>query len=173
MNLKPIVDIVCRFEIEADAFICEIKLIAQYGRRDKGTGVLCNLTDGGEGLSGYVPPPEHRAKISATKRGKPRAITAATKEAARLHGDSMRGKKRVVTIAMREAARRNGDKLRGRIVPPETGAKISAAHTGRKASPETLAKRIGRKPSPETCAKIKESLLRHFAIKQVPTQHST
>jgi hypothetical protein len=30
----------------------EIELIAKYGRRDLGTGCLCNLTNGGEGKSG-------------------------------------------------------------------------------------------------------------------------
>lgn len=39
---------------EDDAFALEIDLIAQHGRRDKGTGTLVNLTDGGEGPSGRV-----------------------------------------------------------------------------------------------------------------------
>lgn len=39
---------------EAQAFELEKELIAKYGRRDKKTGILCNLTDGGEGASGYL-----------------------------------------------------------------------------------------------------------------------
>lgn len=39
---------------EAAAFRCEVELIAAYGRRDLGTGVLCNLTGGGEGAAGML-----------------------------------------------------------------------------------------------------------------------
>ena len=44
-----VVRIHCCFIEEWAAFDEEIKLIAEYGRRDLGTGTLCNLTEGGEG----------------------------------------------------------------------------------------------------------------------------
>lgn len=53
-GLNPQVAIIRRFDNEADAFQCEIALIAQYGRVNIGTGTLCNLTDGGEGCSGCL-----------------------------------------------------------------------------------------------------------------------
>lgn len=37
-----------------DACELEIFLISEYGRRDLGKGSLCNLTDGGEGSTGYT-----------------------------------------------------------------------------------------------------------------------
>lgn len=46
-----IVEIIKEFEVEEDAFVLECELISLYGRRDSG-GVLCNLTDGGEGACG-------------------------------------------------------------------------------------------------------------------------
>lgn len=54
---------------EEDAFALEKYCIALYGRVDAGTGILRNLTDGGEGASGAKRSPETRAKLAAQKRG--------------------------------------------------------------------------------------------------------
>ncbi len=39
---------------ERSAFRAECRLIAHFGRRPSGTGVLANLTDGGEGTAGHI-----------------------------------------------------------------------------------------------------------------------
>ena len=52
------------FPSEVDVIAAEIFLIAYYGRKDKGTGLLRNLTDGGEGACGYIPSNETRRKLS-------------------------------------------------------------------------------------------------------------
>lgn len=54
LNLKPLVEIVERFDSEQDAHNAEKELISYYGRRDLGLGPLLNLTDGGEGVCGLV-----------------------------------------------------------------------------------------------------------------------
>lgn len=47
----------------------EIEFIALYGRRNINTGILVNLTDGGEGNLGWIPTPEVREKISKANKG--------------------------------------------------------------------------------------------------------
>lgn len=62
---QVIVKIVYRTDVENLAFDKEIELIDKYGRVDKKTGILTNLTDGGEGTGGYIPTTEFR-KIRST-----------------------------------------------------------------------------------------------------------
>jgi hypothetical protein len=51
---------------EEEAFKHEIYMIAVFGRKDNGTGILHNMTDGGDGVSGLIVTEEHRKKISAS-----------------------------------------------------------------------------------------------------------
>ena len=53
---------------EEDAFSLEKSQIKEYGRIDNGTGCLRNLTDGGEGPSGYKFTEEQCAKNSAARK---------------------------------------------------------------------------------------------------------
>ena len=55
---------------EEEAFKHEIYMIAVFGRKDLGTGILRNKTDGGEGPSGAVMSKETRRKISEAQKGK-------------------------------------------------------------------------------------------------------
>lgn len=49
LNLKPIIQIVERFDKEEESYMAEIQLIAKHGRLDLLTGTLYNKTPGGNG----------------------------------------------------------------------------------------------------------------------------
>jgi len=51
------------------AFALERRLIRWWGRKDLGTGILMNKTDGGEGVAGYSPPQSVRQKYSERSKG--------------------------------------------------------------------------------------------------------
>jgi hypothetical protein len=55
---------------EEEAFKHEIYMIGVFGRKDLGTGILYNRTNGGEGGSGIVMNDETKRKISNTLKGK-------------------------------------------------------------------------------------------------------
>lgn len=65
---KPVVKILAEWLTEKEAFEHEATLIKEY--REQGLK-LCNLTDGGEGTSGYKQSAEHRQKNSQARIGKP------------------------------------------------------------------------------------------------------
>lgn len=67
-NIKPLIIKINNNISEFEAFENEKYLIKAIGRRDLGLGSLCNLTDGGEGISN--PGLETRIKMSNAKKGK-------------------------------------------------------------------------------------------------------
>jgi hypothetical protein len=61
--------IVQEWPCAGDAKLAEIFLIAYYGRKDNGTGILRNMTDGGEGQTGYKFSEASRLKMSRRNKG--------------------------------------------------------------------------------------------------------
>lgn len=74
---KRIVD-KCGYEVEIlfdnldyeQAKLKEQEFISLYGRTNTCNGLLCNLTDGGDGSLGYKPTEEALSKISKTSKGR-------------------------------------------------------------------------------------------------------
>lgn len=67
-GLQPIVKIVFESDEKELAINEEIRLIKLYGRRDKKTGILTNLTDGGEGATNMSD--AGKQKLSLMRKGK-------------------------------------------------------------------------------------------------------
>lgn len=104
----------------------EKEFIALYGRLDLGTGTLCNLTDGGDGISGWKAPAEtiERMKSAAKLRG---TSMLNTPEVIAKRAESNRGKKRTplqcekLSVWQRGIARKKEDieKMRATKLLPE------------------------------------------------------
>jgi len=58
---------------EEAAFRHEKYMIGLYGRKDLGTGILINMSEGGEGDSGYKHSKERREKMSKALKGRPKS----------------------------------------------------------------------------------------------------
>jgi hypothetical protein len=55
---------------EEEAFKHEIYMIAVFGRKDLGTGILRNRTNGGDGTSGYIMKEKQKRKLSEKATGR-------------------------------------------------------------------------------------------------------
>lgn len=139
---------------EQHAFFLEQCLIELFGRRDLGSGTLLNLTDGGEGMSGWRPTEATRAKL-VENRNRP--------EMKEIMRSAHLGAKRSPETRAKIAA-----KAIGRKISDETRAKLSESRRGKKRTdPEYLAKLSERakashaakprKHSEETKQKMRES----------------
>ena len=142
----------------SDAIKFEIELIKTFGRSNNGTGVLCNLTDGGEGCFGFVITDEYRKNCSNAQKGK----------IGRFGSDNpFYGKKhsKESLIKKSETTKRNG-KLKGvnnpnygKPMSDEQKQKIRMAHIGRKHTQESSEKKrawaIGRPKTEEWKAKVR------------------
>jgi len=109
---------------EEDAFKHEKYMIAVFGRKDLGTGILHNRTDGGEGISGAIRSEETRKKLREARKGK--YFGKDNHFYGKTHSQETREK-----ISKANA---------GRFPSEETREKISKANTGKTHSQETKIK---------------------------------
>ena len=119
---------------EEEALTMEIWWIHLFGRKCNNTGVLRNLTSGGEGQSGRVDSKETRLKKSLALLGKPKS------------------EEHRMNLARINTGKKHSD---------ETRRKIGDIKRGLKQTPEVIARRVagraGYSPSVETRRKQSES----------------
>ena len=144
-NLRPTDDsrisIIKDTLTETEAFDEEIRMITFYGRKDLGTGILRNLTDGGEGTSGYKHTgkklsPEHIANLSAANTGKHRSPESRAKMSAAKSGEkhNMYGKHPNQDTLDKMSAAQSGENNPnfGKVPSEETKAKRIATRARNK-----------------------------------------
>ena len=122
---------------EEEAFKHEKYMIAIFGRKDIGTGILHNRTDGGEGSSGLILTEEHRRKLSESLIGIKRDDETKEKLSKAKSGKNhpFYGK-----TFSQEHRRKLSEVKKGKIFSEETKRKISEAHKGKTYSEETKRK---------------------------------
>jgi len=118
---------------EEEAFRHEVYMIAVFGRKDLGTGILLNRTNGGDGSSGTIRSEETRRKISETSKG--RTFSEETK---RKLSEASKGKSK--PLFSEEHKRKISETSKGRTFSEETRRKMSEAQRGRTHSDETRIK---------------------------------
>jgi hypothetical protein len=119
---------------EEEAFKHEIYMIAVFGRIDLGTGILHNMTNGGEGVSGRVLSEETRRKLSDANRGKNHPNYGKTTSLETKAKMSASKKNMSDETRAKYSAANTGENhpFYGKTHSPETRAKYSAARKGRK-----------------------------------------
>jgi hypothetical protein len=111
----------------------EVEFIKLYGRKDLGTGILCNLTDGGDrppSSKGVKRSDEFKKRLSNSRKG-----MVFTEEHKKNLSKSHQG-----FIPNQETRQKLSKAFTGRVLNEDWKKKIAESNTGKKRSDETIEK---------------------------------
>lgn len=158
------VDIVVHNLMEEESFEYEKLLIKIYGRKDNNTGILANLTDGGEGKSGTICLEETRKRMSKAQTGERHSQYGKhrSEETRRKLSEAHKGEKNhnYGRPMSEEQKRKIGEANKGKSMTEDQKRKISETTKGKLISAQTKSRmgeaRKGKTHSVETKRKIGE-----------------
>jgi hypothetical protein len=139
---------------EEEAFRHEIYMMDVFGRKDLGTGILHNRTDGGEGSSGCIRSDETRRKLSEAGKGK-----TLSKEHRRKLSEASKGEKNhnYGKPKSEETRRKLSEAKKGKTASEESRKKMSESGKVKTISEEHRRKMTEATQSKETRRKMSES----------------
>lgn len=117
----------------AQAIEWEKYFIRHYGRKDNGTGILRNLSWGGEGNSGFRHREETKRHLSTVLKGRKQSQEWITRRTSKIKGENngMYGRSHTPEARRKMSESRTG--IKKGPMSEEQKAKLSAAHKGKKA----------------------------------------
>lgn len=154
---------------ELDSFKLELEEIKKYGRRNNGSGILCNMSDGGEGMSGYKHTEISRKKISESLKGRYLWSESRKKEASKKFsgkGNPFYGKTHTdevlkkISITVKNKWKNESHPLKGRPKSESHRKNIKFSKMGRVLSDETKNKMsISQRKRNDISEELKDKIL--------------